>query len=219
MLGDKYFIDIALRTAEESKCVSLKVGAVIVKDKRIIAQGYNGTPSGQLNCNEALEQGLYKREHHHEWSLVNEIHAEMNALMFAAKYGIPVEGCTMYVTHQPCDQCIKNIYQAGIKRVVYVYPYQHSTTDNIFMNLEGMKVERYGEPEQEESEQPEIEDVIPTEPISQDEIGRQICKQRDDLWKKYMAYKMRGDGIACQRIYAILTELNKKISDLDTSKE
>lgn len=76
MVNDKYFIDIALRTAQESNCTELKVGAVLVKDKRIVSVGYNGDSfPGYINCGEALDKGLYKKENHHDWSKDNEIHA------------------------------------------------------------------------------------------------------------------------------------------------
>ena len=101
MLNDKFFLDVASRLADESHCMALHVGAVIVKDKRIISMGYNGTPTGAPNCNELYESGEFTKDQHHQWSLSNEIHAEMNALMYAAKQGISVDGCTMYVTHQP----------------------------------------------------------------------------------------------------------------------
>lgn len=124
MIGDKFFLKTALLLAEESKCVSLKVGAVIVKDKRIISMGYNGTVQNTIDCVDALEENLYERDKHSEWSDSHEIHAEMNALMFAAKHGLSVDGCTLYCTHEPCDQCLKNIIQAGIKKVVYITPYK-----------------------------------------------------------------------------------------------
>ena len=143
MLNDKFFLDVASRLAEESHCISLHVGAVIVKDKRIISMGYNGTPSGAPNCSDMYEAGEFTKEQHHQWSLSNEIHAEMNALMYAAKQGISVNGCTMYVTHQPCDECVKNIYQAGIKRVVYLYPYKYSSSDNVILKLVELKNKLY----------------------------------------------------------------------------
>lgn len=116
-------MNIAKIIAEESKCISLKVGAVIVKDSRIISMGYNGTISGSINCNEALDKE-FTRDKHSDWSDAHEVHAEMNALMFAAKNGVATEGCTLYCTHEPCDQCLKNIIQSGIKRIVYLHPYR-----------------------------------------------------------------------------------------------
>lgn len=122
-MKESTFIEIAKVISKESKCVSLKVGAVIVKDNRIISMGYNGTVRGSLNCNECVGNE-FTRENHSEWSDSHEIHAEMNALMFAAKNGISVNGSTLYCTHEPCDQCLKNIIQSGIKRIVYMTPYK-----------------------------------------------------------------------------------------------
>lgn len=133
MKNDRYFIDIAKITATRSKCVSLKVGAVIVKDDRIITQGYNGTLKGLPNCNEifpAKDDPEYDREAHHQFANNYEMHAEMNALCFAAKNGIATDGCTIYVTHQPCDNCIKHLASAGIVEVVYETPYGKSSPDN-----------------------------------------------------------------------------------------
>ena len=83
MLSDKNFIKIAQELATASKCVSKQVGAVIVKDGRILSTGYNGTPSGFTNCNEHWK-GKYTPEHH-EWSKTYEIHAEMNAIILGSK--------------------------------------------------------------------------------------------------------------------------------------
>lgn len=139
-MDDKLFIDIALLISKESKCQSLQVGAVIVKDKRVISMGINGTPNNFINCNEVTfkdsETKQFVSEHTHssvdmnhtEWSMIHEIHAEMNAILYAAKKGFPIENSTMYVTHEPCDQCLKNIIQSGISRVVYLNNYNGNVT-------------------------------------------------------------------------------------------
>ena len=144
---DAYFMGIAELTASLSRCVRLHVGAVIALDERPIATGYNGTVSGEPNCEDAFRDGAFTMEQHHDWSNVHEIHAEMNAVAFAARSGIALEGCTMYVTHQPCDQCLKNLYQCGIRRIVYKNPYLRTTDGNVFMRLPRMTVERYIEEE------------------------------------------------------------------------
>lgn len=117
------FMKTAFLFADESKCVSYHVGAVIVKDKRIVSIGYNGTPSDLPNCNELFDLENFDREEHHKWSRDNEIHAEMNAIGFAAKKGEDIEGCDMYVTTSPCNDCLKNICATGIKNVYYLYLY------------------------------------------------------------------------------------------------
>lgn len=117
-MKDSTFMDIAKTIANESKCVSIGVGAVIVKDDRIISTGYNGTPSGSPNCCDVVGNSI-TREQHHEWSKSNEIHAELNAIIFAAKNGIAINGSTMYCTHNPCPDCAKAITQSGIVKVIY----------------------------------------------------------------------------------------------------
>jgi dCMP deaminase len=117
MINDKIFINIAKEIASASKCVSKQVGAVIVKEGRILSTGYNGTPAGFQNCCEYWN-GEYTKEHH-EWRKTYEIHAEMNALMNALYSGVSLKDSTLYVYGLPvCPSCTKCVIQAGIKRVV-----------------------------------------------------------------------------------------------------
>jgi len=103
-----------------SKCVSVQVGAVLVKNERILSIGYNGTPSGyKFNCDAVFDKHNFNREEHHKFSEKYEIHAEMNVILFAAKTGIPIENSTLYVTTHPCFQCIKNLTQSGVKTIIY----------------------------------------------------------------------------------------------------
>lgn len=156
------FLQIAYLISQESKCCSWKVGAVIEKNGRIIATGYNGSPAGGVNCcDHATEQGWVGQaptkntglrqdglqikkigllsEHraaHSEWSAKNEIHAELNAILFAARNGTSIEGATMYVTLSPCPDCAKAIAQSGIKKVVYCETYDRNRPgwDDILKN-------------------------------------------------------------------------------------
>jgi len=127
MLNDQNFINIAKEIASASKCVSKQVGAVIVKDGRILSTGYNGTPPGYTNCTDHWD-GEYTKDHH-EWSKTYEIHAEMNAIIWAAREGISINGATIYVTLEPCSDCSKNIIASGIKRIVYDKSYEHTNSD------------------------------------------------------------------------------------------
>ncbi|WP_373071778.1 cytidine/deoxycytidylate deaminase family protein [Sulfurimonas sp.] len=142
MLSDQNFINIATEIASASKCVSKQVGAVIVKDGRILSTGYNGTPAGYTNCSEHWE-GEYTQEHH-EWSKTYEIHAEMNAIIWAARQGISIEGATIYVTLEPCADCSKNIIASGIKRIVYEKEYEHNHSEVIskFIEDNGVIIEK-----------------------------------------------------------------------------
>jgi len=142
MLSDKIFINIASEIASASKCVSKQVGAVIVKDGRILSTGYNGTPAGYVNCCDHWN-GEYTAEHH-EWSKTYEIHAEMNAIIWAARKGISIEDATIYVTLEPCSECSKNLIASGIKRIVYKTPYEHTHSEVIskFLKDNGVSIER-----------------------------------------------------------------------------
>jgi len=121
---DEYFLDIAQLVSKRSTCLRRTVGAVVVKDKRILTTGYNGAPSGLAHC---VTTGCLREKlrvpsgERHE--LCRALHAEMNALLQAAQYGISVKGGVMYCTNQPCIICAKMIINAGIKRVVVLEHY------------------------------------------------------------------------------------------------
>lgn len=124
---DKRFMDIAKCVSSWSTCVrnGRQVGSVIVRDKRIVATGYNGAPAGVTSCE---EKGYCLRDRmgilsgtRHEFCYAT--HAEQNALVQAAKLGTSVDGATIYITHQPCSICTKLLINAGIKRIVYGYNY------------------------------------------------------------------------------------------------
>jgi len=127
------FMQTAFLFASKSKCVSHHVGAVVVKDDRIVVTAYNGTPPGLQNCNEKFDISNFNREEHHIWSKENEIHAEMNALAFAAKHNVEVDGCDMYITISPCNECLKNLVPSGIKNIYYLYLYDKSTLNPVLL--------------------------------------------------------------------------------------
>ncbi len=104
--------------AMRSTCTRLAVGATIVRDKRIIAGGYNGSIAGGEHC---IDDGCYVIDNH----CVRTIHAEMNAILQCAKFGVPTAGSEIYVTHFPCLQCCKSIIQAGVKAVYYAMDYKN----------------------------------------------------------------------------------------------
>lgn len=128
----RFFLKTAYLLGQESKCVSKQVGCVIAKDKRIISTGINGTPPGYKNCCDQFPEYNPEtdREKHHAWSRIYEVHAEMNAIAFAAKNDIGIEGAELYTILQPCDECLKNIIAAGIKKIYYVIPYDKATLNN-----------------------------------------------------------------------------------------
>lgn len=121
---DEYFMEIAEVVAKRSTCLRNKVGAVIVRDKRILSTGYNGAPRDMEHC---LEIGCIRDQQNiasgtrHE--LCRAVHAEQNAIIQSALHGVSVEGATLYCTHQPCILCAKMIINSKIKRVVYSNKY------------------------------------------------------------------------------------------------
>ena len=118
---DEYFMDIAFAVAERSTCNRAHVGAVLVRDRRILTTGYNGAPAGLPHCDEV---GHLVVDGH----CVRTLHAEQNAIIQGALHGISIQGATAYVTHQPCLTCAKMLINAGIRRVVYAgnYPDEYS---------------------------------------------------------------------------------------------
>ena len=124
---DVRFMNMAETVAEWSSCFQQNrhVGAVVVKDKRILTTGYNGASSGIESCAERGE--CLRRVRNIASGTMQEVcyavHAEQNAIIQAAKLGVSLEGATMYVTHQPCVICTRMIINSGIKRIVYLHPY------------------------------------------------------------------------------------------------
>ena len=116
---DEYFMKIAMLVSERSTCLRHHVGAIIVKDRRVITTGYNGAAAGVRDCLELgclrNELGIKSGERH---EICRAIHAEQNAIIQAAKHGENIEGSTIYCTHSPCIICAKMIINSGIKRIV-----------------------------------------------------------------------------------------------------
>lgn len=138
---DDYFKRIAQLIAQRSTCFHRKVGALIVKDKRILATGYNQPPSGFPHCDRigCIRDDLGIPSGRNQ-EICYGLHAEQNALMQAARFGISTEGATIYVTHKPCSVCARLIINAGIKRVVYVEGYPDPLTDFFFVQC-GVEVQ------------------------------------------------------------------------------
>ncbi len=126
---DEYFMSIARQVAGRSTCLRRQIGALIVKDKRILATGYNGVPSGIRHCAEVGclrdQLGIPSGERH---ELCRGIHAEQNAVIQAARAGIPIDGSVVYCTNQPCVLCAKILINAGVREIVFAgsYPDQLS---------------------------------------------------------------------------------------------
>lgn len=131
---DVAYLRMALEWAKLSHCERKKVGALIVKDRMIISDGYNGSPSGFDNCCEDDNGDTY-------WYV---LHAEANAMMKVAKSTHDSNGSTLYITLSPCKNCSKNILQAGIKRVVYHIEYK-DTSGLDFLKQAGIELEHIPE--------------------------------------------------------------------------
>ena len=130
-----YFMAQSHLLALRSTCTRLTVGATIVRDKRIIAGGYNGSIAGGVHC---IDEGCYVIDNH----CVRTIHAEMNAIIQCAKFGVGTENAEIYVTHFPCLQCCKAIIQAGIKKVFYAESYKNHPYAIELFNQAGVHVEQ-----------------------------------------------------------------------------
>ncbi len=121
---DEYFMEITRLVARRSTCLRRQVGAVLVKDKNILATGYNGTPAGIAHCLDVgclrEKQGIPSGERH---ELCRGLHAEQNAIIQAAKHGTSIANATLYCTTMPCIICSKMIINAGIRRIVFAEGY------------------------------------------------------------------------------------------------
>jgi len=121
---DSYFMEIADIVSKRSTCIRRNVGALIVKNKQILATGYNGAPTGLKHCMEVGclrdQMGVASGERH---ELCRGLHAEQNAIIQAAYHGVAINGAYLYCTHLPCSICIKMLINAGIKKVFYLEGY------------------------------------------------------------------------------------------------
>jgi len=130
---DEYFVKITSLVGERATCIKRQVGAIIVKDNRILATGYNGAPKGLSHCSEL---GCLRKEmnvpsgQRHE--LCRGLHAEQNAIIQAALYGVSLKGATLYCTNLPCSICAKMIINAGIKKVVSMQGYPDKISTGFF---------------------------------------------------------------------------------------
>lgn len=140
---DEYFMDITRQVATRSTCLRRAVGAILVRDKRIIATGYNGGPTGLRHC---LDIGCLREQlgipsgQQHE--LCRGIHAEQNAIIQAARYGVSIDGSTLYCTTQPCTQCTKMLINAGIREIVYAEGYPDELAQEL-LDESGIVVRRF----------------------------------------------------------------------------
>lgn len=139
---DEYFLEIAKIVSKRSTCLRRHVGAILVKDKRILATGYNGAPSNIKHC---LDMGCIRESKNvpsgerHE--LCRGIHAEQNLIIQAAYHGVPISNSTLYCTNFPCSICAKMIINAGVERIVYLEGYPDNLSEELIKEA-GIQVDK-----------------------------------------------------------------------------
>jgi dCMP deaminase len=132
MTTDEYYMGIAVAVREKANCLGRKVGAVLVKDNRIISTGYNGTPEGAVNC---LDGGCMRCLNKEQFApsvgydVCICVHAEENTLITAARFGISVEGAIAYSTMRPCFTCTRALLQAKVQGIFYLHDWRHPETE------------------------------------------------------------------------------------------
>ena len=140
---EEYFMDITHLVAKRATCLRRQVGAVLVKDKKILATGYNGAPSRLEHCLDIgclrEKQGIPSGERH---ELCRGLHAEQNAIIQAAYHGVGICGATLYCTNHPCIICSKMIINAGIEKVVYEDGYADTLAKEM-LKESGIKIEKF----------------------------------------------------------------------------
>lgn len=142
---DEYFLKITDLVASRSTCLRRRVGAVLVLNKRILATGYNGAPSGLAHC---LDVGCLREQEGipsgQRQELCRGIHAEQNAIIQAARHGISIAGSTLYCTTQPCVTCTKMLINAGVTHILYIEGYADELSRQMLdeAGIEVHKVER-----------------------------------------------------------------------------
>lgn len=133
---DEFYMEQAVVYAHRATCNRLKVGCVIVREDNVsLSEGYNGSISGHEHC---LDVGCLLND---EGRCIRTIHAEVNAVLNAMKKGVNISGGTAYVTAMPCENCSKTLAQSGIKRIVYLMPYENKYNKHF---LEGIEVVEFG---------------------------------------------------------------------------
>jgi len=137
---DEYFMDIASEVAKRSTCPRLQVGAILVRDRRILTTGYNGAPAGTAHCTEV---GCKMVNGH----CIRTVHAEQNAIIQAALHGVSTQGSTLYTTHEPCQICTKMLINAGVVKIVYGEDYPDEFARQLLAEagVELVKFEKKGE--------------------------------------------------------------------------
>jgi dCMP deaminase len=138
-IWDKYFLKLAMLVSERATCPRMHCGCVLVRNKRILSTGYNGSIPGDAHCE---DDGCMIVDNH----CVRTIHAEMNAILQCSIHGVSTQGATAYITNMPCTNCAKSLIAAGIKEIVIFSDY-HDTKAEEFFEIANVKIKRLEMPE------------------------------------------------------------------------
>ncbi|MFH0733822.1 MAG: deaminase [bacterium] len=136
---DEYFLKLAMLVSERATCPRMHCGCVLVREKRILSTGYNGSIPGDGHCEDI---GCYVVDNH----CIRTIHAEMNALLQCSIHGVSTKGASAYITNMPCTNCAKALIAAGITEIIVFSDY-HSTQAEEFLSLAKVKIRRINIPE------------------------------------------------------------------------
>jgi len=140
---DEYFMEMAYVVSKRSTCLRRKVGAILVKDKHILSTGYNGAPKGLDHCMDVgciRQQMSVKSGERHE--LCRGLHAEQNAIIQAAVFGVSITGSTLYCTNTPCVVCVKMLINAGVKEIIYSGEYPDDLAKKM-LGESSIKIKRF----------------------------------------------------------------------------
>jgi len=140
---DEYFMEMAYVVSKRSTCLRRKVGAILVKERHILSTGYNGAPKGLAHCCDVgclRQQMSVKSGERHE--LCRGLHAEQNAIIQAAVFGVSISGSTLYCTNTPCVVCVKMLINAGVKEIIYSGEYPDDLAKKM-LNESSIKIKRF----------------------------------------------------------------------------
>jgi dCMP deaminase len=137
----EYFKNVCLETKKLSTCISKQVGAILIREDRIIAIGYNGVPAGEKHCNEIFSFP-FDREEHIKWSSINEYHAEENIFAFCLRNGISTINTEIIISLSPCINCARMIKNSGVKKVFYIDLYDRDQEGIKFLEKNNIPIQQ-----------------------------------------------------------------------------
>lgn len=200
---DEYFMNIAVQVGLRSTCIRRKVGALLVKDNKIVSTGYNGSPKGIPNCSDDVDR-CYRSAHNipsgEKLDLCYAVHAEINAIMNAIKTGSDLSDSVIYVTTFPCSSCVKALIQAGVKKICYLDKYTNEFTlkmiEEAGIECKEMDSKIYRTPDLPNAKLETKDDLDVLDPLIKEiyyagfEPGTpEFNRNRDEVFQKYKLYE------------------------------